>query len=166
MSEAVDYRERLAQLAREMNQAEAKRHVEHLSGLLSAQNERRDPLTGLMGIRWLQREKGHARCEAEATPDMLNPYGFLSGGVLFTMVDYSMGSALAGLLEEDERSATIEIKLNFLAGVNSGRVSADTTVAHAGRAIVYLESKVKRDDGRLVVAATGSFYRFRVGAGR
>jgi len=164
MNERVDYHQKLGQLVRELDEVDARRYFEHLSRLASPAVERTDFLTGLMGLKWLQREKGHSRCEVEATPDLLNPYGFLSGGVLFTMVDYGMGAALSGLLEEDERSASIEIKLNFLAAVSSGRVVADTVIVHPGQRIVFMESKVERDDGRLIVAASGSFYRFRIGA--
>lgn len=115
-----------------------------------------------MGLKWLQREKGHSRCEVEITPALLNPYGSLSGGVLFTMADYGMGAALSTLLTTNERSATIEIKLNFLAAVKSGKVIADTSIIHPGKRIVYLESKIASDDDRLIAVATGSFYRFSI----
>jgi acyl-CoA thioesterase len=124
--------------------------------------ETRDFWTGLMGLKWLQREKGHSRCEVEITPALLNPYGSLSGGVLFTMADYGMGAALSTLLTTNERSATIEIKLNFLAAVKSGKVIADTSIIHPGKRIVYLESKIASDDDRLIAVATGSFYRFSI----
>lgn len=145
-----------------MTEADAERYFALLSRLTSAASEQSDPWSRLVGLDWLQREKGHSRCQVEITPDRLNPYGYASGGVLFTMVDYGMGAALSGLLDENERSATIEIKLNFLTAVTSGPVIADTVIVHPGRRIVYLESKLTRDDGRLAVVATGSFYRFTI----
>jgi acyl-CoA thioesterase len=163
MSEQTDYGRKLRELAGGLGEEDARVCFEYLSRLTAPGAGRRDFWSGFVGLNWLQREKGHSRGEVQVTPALLNPYGFLSGGVLFTMVDYGMGAALSGLLAEDERSATIEIKLNFLSAVSSGRVVADTTIVHPGRTIVYMESKVEREDGRLVAVATGSFYRFRIG---
>lgn len=162
MNEATGYRGKLGELVDGMSEADAERYFTLLSRLAPAATERSDLWSGFVGLNWLQREKGHSRCQVEITPALLNPYGYASGGVLFTMVDYGMGAALSGALAENELSATIEIKLNFLAAVNSGHVIADTVIVHPGRRIVYLESRVTQDDGRLVVVATGSFYRFTV----
>ena len=164
MKEKPDYHYKLSKLIRELSEDDAKNYFEHLSKLVPSAAEGRDFWSELMGLKWLQKKKGRSRCEVEITPALLNPYGYLSGGVLFTMVDYGMGAALSSLLAGDERSATIEIKLNFLTAVNSGKVIADTTIIYPGKRIVYMESKITREDGRLIVVATGSFYRFSIGS--
>lgn len=162
MNEKIDYRHKLSKLVRELSEDDAKSYFDHFSKFVPLATELRDIWTGLMGLKWLQKEKGRSRCEVEITQALLNPYGSLSGGVLFTMADYGMGAALSSLLAADERSATIEIKLNFLAAVNSGKVIADTTIVYPGGRIVYMESKITSNDGRLIAVATGSFYRFRI----
>jgi len=156
---------RLGELVDGMNETDAERYFALLSRLAKAPAKDSDIWSGIIGIKWLESEPGHSRCQVEITPALLNPYGYASGGVLFTMVDYGMGKALAGILAENERSATIEIKLNFLAAVSSGQVIADTVIVHGGRRIVYLESRVTRDDGQPVAVASGSFYRFTAGSG-
>jgi acyl-CoA thioesterase len=158
----LDYHQKLSRLIGQLGDDDVKKFYEYLSHLATSINETTDFLAGLMNLRWTRKEPGHSCCEVEITPALLNPYGSLSGGVLFTMVDYGMGAALFGLLLPGEKSATIEIKLNFLTAVNSGRIVAETRVVHPGRRVVYMESKVKLTDDRLVAVATGSFYRFRV----
>ena len=158
----VGFRGKLDELVEGMDEADAERYFTLLSRLTSAPLEHSDLWSGIVGIHWLECQEGHSRCQVEIAPALLNPYGYASGGVLFTMIDYGMGKALSSILAENERSATIEIKLNFLTIVNSGQIVADTVIVHRGRRIVYLESRVTRDDGQLVVVATGSFYRFTV----
>lgn len=160
MKKKTDYHYKLSKLVHGLSEDDAKSYFEHLSKLVPLATERRDFWSGLIGLNWLQKERGHSRCEVEITSALLNPYGSLSGGVLFTIVDYGMGAALSSLLAANERSATIEIKLNFLAAVNSGKVIADTTIVHPGKRIVYMESKITSGDERLIAVATGSFYRF------
>ena len=162
MKRKTDYHYKLSKLVHELSEDDAKSYFEYLSKLAPSATERMDFWTGPMGLKWLEKEEGRSRCEVEITPALLNPYGYLSGGVLFTMVDYGMGAALSSLLAADERSATIEIKLNFLTAVNSGKVTADTTVVYPGKRIAYMESKISTDDGRLIAVATGSFYRFSI----
>ena len=162
MKKKTDYHYKLSKLVHELGEDDAKSYFEHLSKLVPLAGEQTDFWSGLMGLKWLQKEQGSSRCEVEVTPALLNPYGSLSGGVLFAMVDYGMGVALSSLLAENERSATIEIKLNFLTAVNSGRVIADTTVVHPGKKIAYMETKIRSDDGRLIAIANGSYYRFGI----
>jgi uncharacterized protein (TIGR00369 family) len=102
-------------------------------------------------------EPGVARAVAEATTTHHNPHGFVHGGVLFTMVDTSMGAATMSTLDEGQRCSTIELQLRFLRPVVDGRIEAVTTVVKPGRRIVHLESKVTDQHGRLVATATGSF---------
>ena len=162
MKKKTDYHYKLRKLVQGLSEDDAKSYFEHLSKLVPLAGEQTDFWSGLIGLKWLQKERGRSRCEVEITPALLNPYGSLSGGVLFTMVDYGMGTALSSLLTANERSATIEIKLNFLAAVNSGKAIVDTTIVHPGKRIVYMESKITSDDDRLIAVATGSFYRFSI----
>jgi acyl-CoA thioesterase len=106
---------------------------------------------------------GGAVWRLEVTPELLNPHGVLHGGAVYTMVDYSMGSTTMGALSPGEICATIEIKISYLAGVRGGTLTCTTDIIKQGRKVVFLESKVTDDSGKLVAAATGSFSVIRVG---
>lgn len=47
--------------------------------------------------------------------------------------------------------------MSYLASVRSGRLTCETQIIKRGRSIVFLESRVTDDTGKLVAAATGSF---------
>jgi acyl-CoA thioesterase len=61
------------------------------------------------------------------------------------------------VLPPGEICATIEIKISYLASVRGGTLTADTQIIKRGRQIVFLESHVSDDAGKLVATATGSF---------
>ena len=100
---------------------------------------------------------GHARYRLDVAPELVNPHGVLHGGAVYVMVDYSMGGATMSVLPAGDLCATIEIKISYLASVRGGTLTADTKIIKQGRRVVFLESNVTDDAGKLVATASGSF---------
>ena len=122
------------------------------------------PLADIMHISIHASGDGsHAIYKLQVTSDLLNPHGLLHGGAIYTMIDTSMGGATMGTLPVGEACATIEIKVSYLAAVRGGTLTCDTSVLKKGRNVVFLESRVTDDAGKLVAAATGSFAVIRPG---
>ncbi len=122
------------------------------------------PIADLLHIRHVQVGEGRALYALDVQPDLLNPNGVLHGGAVYTMVDYSMGAATMSVLGPGQFCATIEIKMSYLASVRGGKLRAETEVVKKGRHIVFLESNVRDDSGKLVATATGSFMIITPGA--
>ena len=115
----------------------------------------------LIGLQYTEMEKGFCRTELSITDGHLNPYGTLHGGVVYSLADSGMGGALSTLLEDDERCSTIEIKINYLTFMKSGRLICHTKVIHKGKNIAFLESAIKNLEDKLVATATGTFNIFK-----
>lgn len=127
----------------------------------SSPEESVGPLGDALGIVAEVREPGYSRMRLMIDPAWLNPNGVLHGGVVYTMVDYGMGGAVQAGLREGEHCATIEVKMNYLASVREGTLTAETNVVKQGRNIAFVESKVVDEQGRIVATATGSMFVFR-----
>lgn len=112
-----------------------------------------------VGLEFTDLEAGYSRGVLDVTDELLNPNGVLHGAVLYTMADTGMGAATQTELAEDERCATIEVKINYLRPVRAGRVVCETTLVRKGRSVAYLESDLS-NDGETVARATGSFSVF------
>jgi acyl-CoA thioesterase len=115
------------------------------------------PLAEMLHITNMGVTGGRATFQLDVAPELLNPHGVLHGGAVYVMVDYSMGGATMAALPAGEICATIEIKISYLRSVRGGTLTCVTDIVKSGRAIVFLESKVTDDAGKLVAAATGSF---------
>lgn len=164
-------RSRLESVIARLNQSQQQRLLEWAGSMNASISGARapgasiGPLAEVFHITNLGSEReGHARYQLEVVPELLNPHGVLHGGAIYTMVDYSMGGATMSALPAGEICATIEIKISYLAGVTAGRLTADTNIIKRGKRVVFLESRVVDDAGRIVASASGSFAVIRPGA--
>ncbi len=133
--------------------------------------ERKDPgeageqsvgtLGDALGMVTVAREPGKSRMRLDIDPVWHNPNGVLHGGVIYTMVDYSMGGAVQPNLPEGDFCTTIEAKISYLASVREGTLTVETEVVKQGRNIAFTESKVTDDKGRLVATGSGSMFIIR-----
>ncbi len=116
------------------------------------------PLAGLLGIRRRSMEGGACCFELTIRPEHMNPYGVVHGGIVYTLVDYAMGGAMASRLEPGERCATLEVKIQYLAHVVEGDLRAEARLVERTRRIGVLEARAYAGADRLVALATGTFY--------
>jgi uncharacterized protein (TIGR00369 family) len=87
--------------------------------------------------------------------------GTLHGGVLCDISDAAMGMAFAATLEDGESFTTIELKINFLRAIRSGRLTARARLVHAGRSLGFVECDVVDDTDELIARAASTCIRLR-----
>ena len=110
-----------------------------------------------LGIEVLSAEKGEARLRLVAQDQHLNPSGTVHGGAIATLIDTSMGEAVA-LTVGDRVPATVEIKVNYLEPAKPGGLIATARVLRPGKRFLVLESEViQEEDGEHVAFATATF---------
>ncbi|HEV8439428.1 MAG TPA: PaaI family thioesterase [Methylomirabilota bacterium] len=122
----------------------------------------------LIGFSLASIEPGRAVVELDAGSRHANPMGTLHGGILCDIADAAMGMAYAASLEEDETFTTLELKINFLRPVWTGRLIATGRVVNAGRTVGLVECDVQDDKERLVARASSTCMTLRgeLAAGR
>ena len=116
------------------------------------------PFAELLGMRAKSVGDGRARFELEVEAKHLNPNGTLHGGIIYSLADSAMGTALFDRLEPGEQCATLEIKMSYLSPVTGGTIAVDAAVVQRTKRIGVLEARVFGDGDRLVAMATGTFY--------
>jgi len=117
--------------------------------------DRISPFAKLVGLNFP--ETGGPQCEMKIEEKVLNVYGTVHGGAISTLADVSMGYALFDHLREDERLATVEMKINYVAAVSSGVLTAEAKLVNRTRNLAVLESRVECG-GNIVAKAMGTFY--------
>jgi uncharacterized protein (TIGR00369 family) len=131
------------------------------SGLAWVRREKVPPIAKLVGFHLVHLEPGRAVLEMEAGQQHHNPMGTLHGGILCDIADASMGMAHAASLEEGESFTTLEMKINFLKPVRSGKLRAEGRVVKSGRTVALVESDVRDESGSLVARASSTCLTLR-----
>jgi len=114
------------------------------------------PIAKLIGMRAVAFDEGSAVLELDAGGRHANPMGTLHGGVLCDLADLAMGVACYSTLEPGETFTTLELKINFLKPIWSGRLVARAQVRKGGRTTALLDCEVRDDRGSLVAFATST----------
>jgi acyl-CoA thioesterase len=108
-----------------------------------------NPFIKFMGITVPQLGRGYARFVLPFKPELANSIGLLQGGAIAALADEAVAFALYSLVKEDETINTVEMKINFLAAVQEGEVTAMARISKRGRTISLGEFEVRQGD-RLV----------------
>jgi len=119
------------------------------------------PVATLIGFALTAVEPGCAVVELTAEARHANPMGTLHGGILCDLADAAMGMAYAGTLEDGETFTTLELKINFLRPVWTGRLVATGRVVTGGRTVGLVECDVVDDEKRLIARATSTCMTLR-----
>jgi len=114
------------------------------------------PISATLGMELLECSDGKATMAIAVGTRFHNPLGTLHGGILVSLADAAMGIALGSTLAEDETFTTLELKVNFLRPVRSGRIVAEGNVVHRGATIAMVEVVVRSDDGKAVARGTAT----------
>ncbi len=114
------------------------------------------PVAALVGFTLTSVEPGQAVIEFEATARHANPMGTLHGGILCDIADAAMGIAYASTLEEGETFTTLELKINFLKPVWTGKLRAVGSVVKRGRTVGLVQCDVLDENEQLVARATST----------
>ena len=114
------------------------------------------PVADLIGFTLTSVEPGRAVIALEADRRHANPMGTVHGGILCDIADAAMGIAYAAGLDEGETFTTLELKINFLKPVRTGRLTATGRVVKAGRTVGLVECDVTDETGSLVARASST----------
>jgi len=103
-----------------------------------------------LGMKIAKVSEGKATMTMAVGKRFHNPMGTLHGGIITDLADAAMGIATISTLEEGEVFTTLELKMNFVRPVFSGRITAEGSVLHRGKTIALAEVLVTDDAGKMV----------------
>ena len=109
-----------------------------------------------LGVREQRVEDGRARLELDAEEKHLNPAGTVHGGVLATLVDTAMGSAVRSSTGDEDVPATSQLTVTYLRPGKRGTLTVTAEVRKQGEHLTVCEADVEQD-GRALVHAVATF---------
>jgi len=108
------------------------------------------PFTDFMGMKITHVSRNKVEAELVVREELHNRFGALHGGAVMALADNLGGTATMANLPPGGRTATIESKTNFFAGIPVGDTArAECTPLHRGRTTMVWQTRITRNDGRL-----------------
>jgi len=117
-----------------------------------------DRLTGLpkfLGLRIVDIGPGTLRAEMDVRDELLTPFKNVHGGVISAVCDHVLGCVCYPVMKRGQWAATTEFKLNLLAPVTQGTITAVATIASLARTLAVVRIDVS-NEGRLCAIAQGT----------
>ena len=101
-------------------------------------------------------DDGSARIAFEVTDEHLNPAGTLHGGVLATLVDTAMGTAVRSATGDDDVPATSQLTVTYLRPGKPGPLEVTARVRTKGEHLTVCEAEVEQG-GKAIGHAVATF---------
>ena len=113
------------------------------------------PFPRLMGVEIVEATKEKVRARLRVRPDLCTAANILHGGAIMAFAD-TLGAIGAWLnLPDGALTTTIESKTNFIGAAREGStVHAETSPFHVGKRSSVWQTKISREDGKLVAVVT------------
>ena len=125
------------------------------------------PVGSLIGVDEFVAAKGKVSCAFDPQEFHYNALGTVHGGVIATVIDIVMGSAVHSTLKTGQGFTTLTLELKYHRAVTtkSGRLTATAEIVTRGRDIVTAEAKLIDKNDRLFAAATSTLLIIRSAKG-
>ena len=121
------------------------------------------PYYTLLNMKILEVKDGYARLTMKLEEKHLQFLKTVHGGAVASLADSAAAWATVGSSGLETIPVTVEMKINFLAPVESGLLTAEARIVHKGKTISLSDVEVKDNEGRLIAKSLVTYYLRRNG---
>ncbi|MEX6688322.1 PaaI family thioesterase [Danxiaibacter flavus] len=120
------------------------------------------PLLYTLGFSKPEIAEGEATFLFEPQEYHFNPLGSVHGGVITAVLDSAMGCTLQSVLPKGTGYTTLELKVNFLKGINlqTPVLSATGKIIHKGKTTALVEADLRDKEGVVYAHAVSTCLMF------
>lgn len=115
------------------------------------------PYFNLLSMSVMSLEMGRSMLEIALEKKHLQPFGLVHGGVFSSILDAAAFWAVYSEVEETSGMTTVEMKLNYLAPAETGRLIASGRRIKIGKTLALGQATVTDSDGRQFAFGTATF---------
>jgi len=117
------------------------------------------PFAKLLGIELEAIDTGVAILALDVRDELKQNDCVVHGGAIAALVDTAAAFAVISLLPVDERATTVDLTLNYLRPLRSGRARATARVVKAGRRLIVVSAEMTDGAGNLAATALTTYIR-------
>ena len=119
-------------------------------------------LMGHLGMRIVEVSKERAVVELPVHPGLTTPSGHVHAGSMVSLADTAATFAAMATLERaltlDEMPVAVSISSQIVANVREGTLRAESTVAHPGRTLMVVSTRITADGGKLLALVNSTHF--------
>jgi len=105
----------------------------------------------IRGLSW-----GESQLEILVQEKHFQPFGLVHGGVFASLIDAAAFWAVYTQVPEDLGMTTVELKLNYLAPLSTGRMIARGKSLRVGKTLCLGEASIVNEEGSLLAHGTST----------
>ncbi len=114
----------------------------------------RSPYFSLISMKIKELEWGTSVLEVELEEKHLQPFGYVHGGAIASVIDAATFWAVFPQVKDGMGLTTVEIKANFLAPIKEGKLIVKGRCIKIGRTLALGEAYVNSAEGNLIAHGT------------
>ncbi len=114
------------------------------------------PYFRLLSMEIKDLQWGTSFLEVQLEEKHLQPFGNVHGGVMASVVDAAAFWAVFPQVEKGKGLTTVEVKLNYLAPAQKGKLTAHGRCIRIGKTLALGEAQVKDENGVLIAHGTAT----------
>ena len=114
----------------------------------------RSPYFSLISMKIKELEWGTSVLEVELEEKHLQPFGYVHGGAIASVIDAATFWAVFPQVKDGMGLTTVEVKANFLAPVKDGKLVVKGRCIKIGRTLALGEAYVNSAEGNLIAHGT------------
>lgn len=116
----------------------------------------RSPYFSLLSMEVRDLQWGASLIEVALEEKHLQPFGYVHGGAIASVVDAAAFWAVFPQVEKGAGLTTVEMKLNYLAPAQRGTLVAQGRCIKLGRTLALSEAYVRNEEGSLIAHGTAT----------
>jgi uncharacterized protein (TIGR00369 family) len=116
----------------------------------------RSPYFSLLSMKIKDLQWGASLLEIQVEEKHLQPFGFVHGGAIASIVDAATFWAVFPQVEKGLGLTTVELKVNFLAPTQKGKLAATGRCIRLGKTLALGDAEIRNNEGGLVAHGTAT----------
>ena len=134
--------------------SEQRLNPQYVKAVAKAVNE--SPYFSLLSMKIKDLQWGNSLLEIQLEEKHLQPFGFVHGGAIASIMDAATFWAVFPQVENGLGLTTVEMKVNFLAPAQKGKLIAKGRCIRLGKTLALGDAEIRNNEGGLVAHGTAT----------
>jgi acyl-CoA thioesterase len=130
---------------------EQRRRVEHACEAV--------PFLKLLGIEVESVGPGTATLLVRVREELMRNDAIVHGGVMASLIDSAFAFAIIPILDDGERTVTVDLTIHYLRPLSGGVAKAVARVVRAGRRVITVSAELFDENDKLAATALSTYLR-------